>query len=202
MFAPIFAAIFCLCPAIVQAQCVVAKDLSAGVTFARQDGHRGDAALVQDLLQIDYAADSVGYIDNRTTAIGIYEISWSWLPITNEVTKQRRDYSYEFSGQPPLPEPGITWKSELSVTEMPAVGPPHVYTLSATYSFQNPRRSTISGCSYPVIPVEARFVGNGIDYTRRWNYFTELGIGLEARFTDNLTGATRGLGLTDLTAVR
>lgn len=202
MFAPALTVILCLLPALGQADCLVQSDILGGVNFERQDGHLGQAVLNSDQLRINYASDAASYLDKRNTAIGIYETSWTWLPYEAEATDQRLEYRYSYSGQPPLPQENITWKSEVTVQETPTLGPPKTYVLNATYSFQPLRRANLSDCSYQVIPVEARFSGNGVDYTRRWFYFTELGFGLEVRVTDNLTGASRGLGLTRLTAIR
>lgn len=103
--------VLCVLPGALQAGCVGREDRVAGVSFARQDGSQGTARLQAEMLQIDYARGS-GQIDRRATAIGIYEVGWIWQPEAG----QRQEFSYAFSGQPPLPQENTTWRSEVVVT--------------------------------------------------------------------------------------
>ena len=144
--------------------------------------------------------------DQRRTTIGIYDLDWSWTPTDEYYVGggPGGSYTYRFAGRPPVPTPGTSWKTTVSVKESQDIGirsGPVVtrYSYDVTYSFQDTAEAKLSGCTYTIQPVEATFTGQNGHYSRRWIYFPDLGFGLETRQIDHRSGQDRKLGLTALT---
>jgi len=193
-------------PGSAAARCVTAQDLATGITFKRQDGRSGTAVADGPTIKVNYAAGSkTAWEDDRQTRMGIYELTWSWTPTDEYYVGggPGGDFSYKLSGKPPLPKPGTSWKTRISVLQTQDIGiesgPIKTrYSYDVIYSFQDTAQAKLSGCSYTILPVEATFTGSGTHFTRRWIYFPDLGFGLETRMTDHTTGQDRKLGLTAL----
>lgn len=197
----------CLAAPPALADCVTPDSLPRGVSFKRQDGHKGTIHFDSKDFAINYAADSkTAWEDERDSHLGIYDTAWTWTPTDEYVVGGGPGgyYSFKFSGKPPVPEVGQTWKSTISVAETQDNGTEsgpetYSYKLKVTYSFQDTREAKLSGCTYTIQPVEATFTGKNTHLTRRWIYFPDLGFGLETRVTDHQGGDDRKLGLTALT---
>ena len=189
------------------ADCVTKDDLAVGVAFKRQDGRKGEIVSTGKGFAIKYAADSkTAWQDDRDSLMGIYDTTWSWTPTDEYYVGGGPGgyYSFKFSGKPPVPEAGGSWKTNVSVMETQDNGTENGpetfrYTLKVTYSFQDTKEAKLSGCTYTIQPVEATFTGKNTHLTRRWIYFPDLGFGLETRVTDHQGGEDRKLGLTALT---
>lgn len=188
------------------AQCLTSRSVDTGVVFTRENGRTGSAVRVNDkLIRIDYAVGARNKVDRSDADWGIYTLKsqdWSGDPDlvggvgVTETTFRR-------SGRAPEPQPGKAWKTRLRTASVtPTTTAEGKITSRATYqvtySFQEPRDVTLSGCSYRMMPVEATFVGETSHFTRRWAYFPDLGFGLVTRYTDHRTGVDTRMGLTAL----
>jgi hypothetical protein len=201
----LFALMLTATPAL--ADCVTKDDLAKGVSFKRQDGRLGVVKSEGKSLAINYAANSqTAWQDERNSLMGIYDTTWAWTPTDEYYVGggPGGGYSFKFSGKPPVPEAGSSWKSTISVTETQDNGTENgpeefTYKLKVTYSYQDTKEAKLSGCTYTIQPVEATFTGKNTHLTRRWIYFPDLGFGLETRVTDHQGGDDRKLGLTALT---
>jgi len=194
-------------PTLATADCVTPEDLVTGIAFKRQDGRSGTAIAEGKAVLIDYAvASKTAWHDQRRTTIGIYDLDWSWTPTDEYYVGggPGGSYTYRFAGRPPVPTPGTSWKTTVSVKESQDIGirsGPVVtrYSYDVTYSFQDTAEAKLSGCTYTIQPVEATFTGQNGHYSRRWIYFPDLRFGLETRQIDHRSGQDRKLGLTALT---
>lgn len=194
-------------PSLLRAECVTAESLAGGVTFKREDGHSGLIQTAGKGFAIDYATNSkTAWTDHSETLRGIYETGWQSVPTDEYYVGggPGGDFSYEFTGKPPVPAAGKRWKTKVSERKSLEAGlesGPEVTRTSyaVTYSFRASKTAQLSGFSYTIQPVEAVFQNNDTHLTRRWIYFPHLGFGLETRVTDHIGGSSRELGLTALT---
>lgn len=207
MKAAVFSVILSLLPAHVWAECVTAKDLSKGIVFKRQDGRTGIVSGQGADIAVNYAATSkTAWTDQRTTKLGIYELSWSYIPTDDYYVGggPGGSWTYKFSGKPPVPVAGDSWKTRISVASHEDNGSEYGEktvrsAVDATYRFLEVSTANLSGCTYRIAPVEADFSARGVSRTQRWIYFPDLGFGLETRVTDHQSGEDLKLGLTALT---
>lgn len=173
------------------ADCVTPENLAKGVTFKRQDGHVGYVQPAgHGMLQVDYVIDRNGWYDRRTTSFGIYETQFaSWLSDAVLVGGKPPEYAWSFADTPPEPTPGKSWtvairQIETQVgygTEMVEMVDKRGSDLSASFQYLAVTEAKLSGCTYRILPVEARFTGKTGTQTRRWIYFPDLGFGLETK---------------------
>ncbi|QYZ71578.1 hypothetical protein [Neotabrizicola shimadae] len=188
----------------VGAECLTEASLDSGVMFTRADGRTGSAVRgPRDVLRIDYALGDANRIDRVEAKYGIFtqkaldRLGPPGTPATETIFRR--------AGRQKAPQAGEAWKTRLSiVAETEAVPPARPVKSRAdyqvTYSYQSEQTVTLSGCKYRMIPVEATFVGDTAHFTRRWDYFPELGLGLETRYTDHRTGIDTRLDLKALRA--
>jgi hypothetical protein len=187
------------------AQCVTADDLARGILFDRQDAGTGTAiAMGGGAVQVDYDAGTQGYTDRRDMALGVYETAMTSVSAPPDVIGVWSEWTAtrDFAGRFPAPEAGLTWETTVTVrwemsdfSGMPQSGRER---LSAVYAFLEPNVVTLSGCAYQVIPVEVRLTSGERDQTRRYAYFPAVGVAIETRVTDNLTGDVVTNGITGL----
>ena len=199
---------FCLAIALpAHADCVTPDSLAKGVSFKREDGHTGIIRAAGKMFEIDYATNSNGiWRDKRLSRLGIYDTEWQSTPTNENYVGggPGGDFSYKFSGKPPLPKADTTWATTVSERKSLEAGLQSgpVITRSSykvTYSYLPTKTAKLSGCSYTIQPVEAHFTNKNTDLTRRFIYFPDLGFGLETRVIDRKGDASRELGLTSLT---
>jgi hypothetical protein len=184
------------------AACLDAASISKGVAFTRADGRPGVAQAKGGGIEIDYAAGSdTAWTDERSTRLGIYENTWSYMPADDYYVGGGPGgyWEYRRGGKDAAPVPGSTWSTTLRSTLTRETGTeygPEVTRsrIKATYSFLDAQSVTLSGCKYTAIPVELR--GADAKLIRRWMYFPDLGFGLETRMASPETGRDLKLGLT------
>ena len=202
---------FCLAIALpAHADCVTPDSLAKGVTFKREDGRSGVIRAAGKMFEIDYASNSKGpWRDQRLSRLGIYDSEWHSNPTEAYIVGggPGGDFSYKFSGKPPLPKADTTWATTVSERKSLEAGLQSgpVITRSSykvTYSFLPTKAAKLSGCSYTIQPIEAHFTNKDTDLTRRFIYFPDLGFGLETRVIDRKGDTSRELGLTALKAVQ
>jgi len=188
----------------VAAECLTEASLDTGVMFTRADGRTGSAVRgPRDVLRIDYALGDPNRIDRVEAKFGIF--TQKALDRLGPPGTPATETTFRRAGRQKAPEAGEAWKTRLStVAETEAVPPARPVKVRAdyqvTYSYQSEQTVTLSGCTYRMIPVEATFVGDTSHFTRRWDYFPELGLGLETRYTDHRTGIDTRLDLKALRA--
>ncbi|MES2432199.1 MAG: hypothetical protein V4586_00055 [Pseudomonadota bacterium] len=197
----------CLClssPAL--AECVTPGSLANGVIFTREDGYHGLIRAVGDTFEIDYVTNPTGSLrDQRQSKLGIYDMYRNASPVDPSVPGfipgDEGVYGYKFRAKPPIPKAGKTWGTKIHVLRsyenMPTVK--QVSSYKVTYRYLATKTAKLSGCTYAIQPVEAHFIADYIDLTRRWIYFPDLGFGLETRVIDSNGKGNRELGLTSLT---
>lgn len=192
------------------AECVTPESLAKGVAFKREDGHTGIIRAAGKMFEIDYASNSNGiWRDKRLSRLGIYDTEWQSTPTNDNYVGggPGGDFSFRFSGKPPLPQAGTTWSTTVSERKSLEAGLQSGPVISrtsykVTYSFMAAKTAKLSGCSYTIQPVEATFTNKNTDLTRRFIYFPDLGFGLETRVIGRHGDASRELGLTSLKAVK
>lgn len=190
------------------ADCLTGASLDTGVIFTREGGRTGSAARGdRDTVRIDYAVGDKSRVDRVEAKWGIYTLKASdWMGTPGLVGGDGVTVStFRRSGRMAEPQPGKVWKTRphvSSVTETTTAegSRKSKEDYQVTYSFQDIRDVTLSGCSYRMLPVEATFIGDTAHFTRRWAYFPDLGFGLETRYTDHRTGVDTRMGLTALRA--
>jgi hypothetical protein len=191
------------------AQCLTAADLARGILFERQGAGTGSAIAAGDgVVQVNYDAARDGYTDLRNMAQGVYETTILTVAAPPDVVgawSERTD-TLRHAGRFPAPEAGSSWETAVTrnwdiadFTGTPRSGRDRA---TAAYAFLAPMDVTVSGCGYQVIPIERRLTGDGFDYTTRFAYFPALGVALETRVTDHVTGTQRTNGIIGMTAVR
>ena len=95
----LFALMLTATPAL--ADCVTPDSLARGVSFKRQDGHKGTIHFDSKDFAINYAADSkTAWEDERDSHLGIYDTAWTWTPTDEYVVGGGPGgyYSFKFSG--------------------------------------------------------------------------------------------------------
>lgn len=191
------------------AECVTADSLARGVSFKREDGRSGVIRAEGKAFSIDYASNSKGpWLDQRTSRLGIYDTEWHFNPTEDYIVGggPGGDFSFKFAGKPPVPKADTAWSTTVSERKSLEAGlqsGPEITrtTYKVSYSFMATKTAKLSGCTYTIQPVEARFTNKDTDLTRRFIYFPDLGFGLETRVIDRKGKASRELGLTALTPV-
>lgn len=186
----------------VAAECLTAASLDTGVVFAREGGGQGTAVRSgRDTVRIDYALGDANRLDLVEARWGIF--TTTALDRLGPPGTVVTETTFRRSGRQKPPEAGKTWKTRLStVSQAVAVQPGRpVKTRTdyqVTYSYQAEQQVSLSGCAYRMIPVEATFLGDESHFTRRWDYFPDLGLGLETRYTDHRSGIDTRKPLTAL----
>ena len=188
----------------VAADCLTMASLDTGVMFTRADGRTGSAVRgPRDVLRIDYAPGDANRIDRVEAKFGIF--TQKALDRLGPPGTPATETTFRRAGRQKAPVAGEAWKTRLSITaETEAVAPARPTKersdYQVTYSYQAEQTVTLSGCAYRMIPVEATFVGDTAHFTRRWDFFPELGLGVETRYTDHRSGIDTRLDLTALRA--
>lgn len=186
------------------AACVAPGDLARGIVFQREIKGTGTAIQNGQNVQVNYRAGSSSGSDMVVAKYGIYPkrgaahdappgVIGAWFNSTS---------TYAFSGNPPAPQPGRSWQSTLTIRskgddQSGAFKSTQRYTV--TYQYEQPRQATLSGCTYSVLGVTARFTGEGRDWTDRYAYFPDLGFGVVTQYTNNQTGKSARYGITRMT---
>ncbi len=178
----------CLLALPAAADCVTKADLVKGIAFTRQDGHAGRVQTQGGALVVDYVTDHKGWYDRRVTRFGVFETQFDlWLSDAVLVGGEAPVMVWRFSPAPIAPQPDKGWTASVhQVVSHIGYGSQMVKLvnrdksdLSAKFQFLTVIEAKLSGCSYRILPVEARFTGPGGSQTRRWIYFPDLGFGLE-----------------------
>jgi hypothetical protein len=192
-----------LAPALVEARCVEAGDLRAGITFKRQDGRLGLVRSGKDrgVVVVDYDSASGVSRDMRRSLWGVYETRTTLQGKGGETV-----ISWKFEPRPQEPQAGGGWAGTVregrrgagEALQLPGFGALEkeefdavrkgARVLRVSYSFLPERVVKLSGCRYRVVPVEAVFAGAGQGFSRRWVYFADLGFGLETRRDGDANG--------------
>lgn len=185
-------------------RCVTADDLATGISFTRQDGHKGHIQTRGGTVQVEYITDRTHWYDSRTTRFGIYETRFTdYLSDAQLVGSQPPVTEWEFSPQPSAPKPCKSWSSRIRQviidvgfgTEMKRMVSRRPSDVAARYTFLARGEGTLPGCTYQTLPVEATFTAAGKTFTRRWICFPDLGFGLETKrdgVQNGLTALTPG----------
>ncbi len=189
------------------AECVTPASLAKGVTFTREDSRSGLIRAERHGFAVDYATNSkTAWQDQRLSRFGIYDIEWHSTPTDDYFVGggPGGNFSYKFSGKPPLPKADTTWSTTVSERKSLEAGLQSGPVISrssykVTYSYLPTKTAKLSGCTYRILPVEAHFTNAETDLTRRFIYFPDLGFGLETRVIDRKGDKSRELGLTSLT---
>ncbi|MBL6428482.1 MAG: hypothetical protein HOY44_13215 [Maritimibacter sp.] len=185
-------------PLSANAACVAPGDLSRGIAFTREIKGQGSAQPNGQYLQVNY-----GRGDAVVARYGIFPVQGHFSDAPENVIGAwfEQTSKYSFGGNPPKPQSGRVWTSTLTVK---ATGSDQSgafkenYRYTVRYVFEEMRQATLSGCTYAVMGVTARFQGEGRDWTDRYAYFPELGYGLLTQYTDNQTGRTARYGITKM----
>jgi hypothetical protein len=191
------------------AQCLTSANLEEGILFDRQGAGTGSAIAAGDgVVQVNYDAAREGYTDLRNMAQGVYETSILTVAAPPDVIGawSERTETRRHADRFPAPESGRTWETTITLewdtsdfSGIPKAGRSRV---TAVYAFLEPMDVTVSGCNYQVIPVELRVSGQALDYTTRYAYFPTLGVAIETRVTDHLTGTQTTTGIIGMRAVQ
>ncbi len=180
--------LLCLMALPAEAECVTADNLAKGISFTRQDGHKGRITSQGGALLVEYVIDRQAWTDARVARFGIYEQHFApWLSDDIIVGGDPPQFDWVFSPPPPAPRPGMTWHTGIWQTETDVgYGSQMVKIVShkesgieATFTYKAEAKAKLSGCTYRIQPVEASFKGLDSTFTRRWIYFPDLGFGLE-----------------------
>lgn len=186
-----------------QAQCVQPGDIARGVVFTREASGTGTAVLAGKYVQINYEAGKRGSTNKQVATLGIYPVQGHVADVPEGVIGVwfEESSTWRFQGNPPKPAAGKAWNTNLTVK---STGSDHSGDFKETkrykvaYQFEAPRQANLAGCTYTVIGVTARHVGNGEDFTNRYAYFPDLGFGLRTQYVDNATGRGTRYGITSL----
>lgn len=176
------------------AACLDAASIDEGIEFKLADGRHGVARKEGRAVRADYARGDAQWTDERSGWLGIFDSEASLFraplaPGESMVGGGTQTFRWSYSGVPPKPVAGKSWKTtikEVSTEDIGIESGPvtNRRSYTASYSFVEPREVTLSGCKYQVVAVEGSFVSGEMRFTRRWLYFTDLGFGLETRSTD------------------
>lgn len=191
------------------AQCLTSANLEKGILFDRQGAGTASAIAVGDgVVQVNYDVSRDGYTDLRNMAQGVYETSILTVAAPPDVVGawSERTESRRHGGGFPAPEAGRIWETTITLewdtsdfSGIPKSGRERV---TAVYAFLEPMDVTVSGCDYQVVPVELRLSGQALDYTTRYAYFPTLGVAIETRVTNHLTGTQTTNGIIGMRAAR
>lgn len=192
----LFAALAAALPPTASAACVAPGDLARGIAFTREIKGQGSAQPNAQYVQVNY-----GKGDAVVARYGIFPVQGHFSDAPADVIGAwfEQTSTYQFGGTPPKPQAGRVWTSTLNVK---ATGSDQSgaftesYRYTVRYVFEEPRQATLSGCTYAVMGVTARFQGEGRDWTDRYAYFPDLGYGLLTQYTNNLTGTAARYGIT------
>ena len=149
------------------AACVTAETLATGVSFTREDGKTGLVQSAGDVVAITHAVGAGPWQDTRTSRLGIYDLTAD-PHLSNAVTVGGGypHYAWSFAKLPPVPAPGTGFSTRIKQTRTEDIGTqtspaPTVSAYDSTYTFLPAQRVKLSGCPYPIIPVEAAFSNGG-----------------------------------------
>lgn len=192
----LFAALAAALPLTAFAACVDPGDLARGIAFTREIKGQGSAKPNAQYVQVNY-----GKGDAVVARYGIFPVQGHFSDAPADVIGAwfEQTSTYKFGGTPPKPQAGRVWTSTLNVKatgsdQSGAFNESYRYTVR--YVFEEPRQATLSGCTYTVMGVTARFQGEGRDWTDRYAFFPDLGYGLLTQYTNNLTGTAARYGIT------
>ena len=88
---------------------------------------------------------------------------------------------------PPVPEAGGNF-STTGTTKGEFDGVTKSWKFTVAYTFDPEKTVTLSGCRYRAIGVNGNFHAAGDDWTGRWVYFPDLGVGIQTKGNDSRTG--------------
>ena len=192
-----------LAAATVQAQCVQPGDIARGVIFTREAAGQGTAVQAGKHIQIDYEAGKRGKTNKQVATMGIYPVQGHVSDVPEGVIGIwfHGASTWTWQGNPPKPAAGRTWNVGLTVRSKgndQSGDFKDTKRYKVTYQFEAPRQANLAGCTYTVVGVTARHVGNGEDFTNRYAYFPDLGFGLRTQYVDNATGRGTRYGITSM----
>jgi hypothetical protein len=163
-------------------------DLAKGIAFTRKDGSKGLARAEGDVVRIDYVTNRGAWTDIRRVKNGVFEVSRTVEEsVEPMVGASAPTFSWTHSPRIIQPSDGATWSGrvketvEVTISDENATVERRRTRWQAIYRCFEPRKVTLSGCTYQALTVEAMFSGDNGSYSQRWVYFPELGLGLETR---------------------
>ena len=190
----------------VEARCVTAADLATGISFKRQDGHKGTVIQQGALVSIDYAVDAKVRMNRVVSLYGVYaRQSISYPHDATVAGKGIVTTTARFSGTPPLPRAGKVWKTNVELTISDKSTTQNASGLASypeRFTFRPVHQVKLSGCTYNVMPVEATVATRDRTYTIGLAYFPDLGFALQTHVIFTPTGTVTGNPLTALTPGR
>lgn len=198
MFRFAVTACFALLALPVDAGCLTAESIDQGVVFRRADGHSGSAIRKDGQIAIDYATEDGVRVDQRWAQLGIYETAMIQLMIDEEAMGSGTAMiAQRFVGNPPEPVVGGSWQGKVKMqydSDNPSIIEPltQKWVWDADFRFLPEFSGKLSGCSYRIIPVEARFRTTTSVFDQRFVYFPDLGFGLETK-RDGVTNKVMSL---------
>lgn len=191
------------------AECLSSANLERGILFDRQGAGTGSAIAAGDgVVQVNYDASRDGYTDLRNMAQGVYETTILTVAAPPDVVGawSERTETRRHAGRFPVPESGQIWETtvtlEWDIWDFSGIPRDGRERVTAVYTFLEPMDVSVSGCAYQVVPVELRLSGQELDYTTRYAYFQSLGVAIETRVTNHLTGTQTTHGIIGLRAAQ
>ena len=190
------------------ARCVTAADLVDGVMFTRAGGQEGSVISAgRNEVQISYRHGDRENFDRRTARLGVYETRQMTGSFPSDVIGvwSETEATFAYQGRLPVPQPGETWETVVRVEQNTSdhSGTPKRDRgrFNVQFVFLDLQEVTLDGCSYRMIPVEARFDGEVTTIVQRQAYFPDLGFGIETQVSYPETGVVHSNGIVSLRPV-
>lgn len=187
----------------VAARCVVAEDLATGIAFKLQDGTNW---LARDggnhMVRLDLTNPEKGFTEHLEARHGVF---LSEHRTRVKKTGGRSDFwtltEIKWTKTPPEPTQDSTWTSAYRINETQQVlSSDNWKRKRAAVRFLPDRTVSLNGCEYEVIAVEMVHSGGMSNYSERWAYFPDLGVGIRTLKRYDTSGREERSGILSMTA--
>lgn len=185
------------------ADCVTKDDLKTGITFKLQDGtvwRAKDAG--GHNVSFKLTNPPKGMSDSYQARYGVF-----FGASRHEVEKESDDFwssvEIKWAKTPPEPREDTSWKSGYQSNETQQVlSSDNWRKHKAEFRFLPARDEKLDGCTYQVMAVEAVYSGGKSNYSERFAYFPDIGVGIRTLKRYDTSGREERSGILSMKAAK